>query len=251
MQDKANPLADKVVLITGAAHRVGAAVAEFLHGHGASIALHYRASRTPAEELAARLLARRPDSVRLFQADLLDLQALGRLAAGAIAAWGRLDVLVNNASTFYPTPVDEATEDHWNDLLGTNLKAPFFLSRACAPELRRRGGCIVNMVDIHAERPLRGHPVYSIAKAGAVMLTRALAAELGPEVRVNAVAPGAILWPEQGLDEATRRRIVERTFLKRQGSPLDIARAIRFLIADADYMSGQVLTVDGGRSLNS
>jgi len=243
-------LTDKVVLITGAAHRIGATIARLLHAEGMRVVLHYRSSRAAAQALQQELTAQRPDSVMLVQADLLATAGLSTLVTEAVNAWGRLDVLVNNASTFYRTPLGTVTEEQWNDLMGTNLKAPFFLSQAAAPHLRARHGCIVNIVDIHADRPLKHFPVYSMAKAGLVMLTRALACELGPEVRVNAVAPGAILWPEH-LDEVTKQRIVSRTFLKRQGDPADIAKAVRFLIRDADYMSGQVLTVDGGRSLNS
>jgi pteridine reductase len=240
----------KVVLITGAAHRIGATTARMLHEAGMNIALHYRSSRDAAETLQAELQARRPDSVALLQADLHETAQLARLVEQAVAVWGRLDVLINNASTFYPTPLGSVTEEQWDDLIGTNLKAPFFLSQAAAPFLRQQQGCIVNIVDIHAERPLKRFPVYSMAKAGLVMMTKSLACELGPEVRVNAVAPGAILWPEH-LDEAGKEKIISRTFLKRQGSPEDIARAIRYLINEAGYMSGQVLTVDGGRSLNS
>ena len=243
-------LTDKVVLITGAAHRIGATIARLLHAEGMRIVLHYRASRTAAQALQKELTAQRPESVMLVQADLLATAGLSALVTEAVNAWGRLDVLVNNASTFYRTPLGTVTEEQWDDLMGTNLKAPFFLSQAAAPHLRAQRGCIINIVDIHADRPLKNFPVYSMAKAGLVMLTRALACELGPEVRVNAVAPGAILWPEH-LDEVTKQRIVSRTFLKRQGDPSDIAKAVRFLVRDADYMSGQVLTVDGGRSLNS
>ncbi len=238
------------VLITGAAHRIGAATARFLHGAGMNIVIHYRQSRTGAEALQQELEAVRPDSVALVQADLHDTALLPQLVEDAAEAWGRLDVLINNASTFYPTPIGKATEAEWDDLLGTNLKAPFFLGQAAAPFLRQTRGCIVNIVDIHAERPLRAFPIYSIAKAGLVMLTKSLAAELGPEVRVNGVAPGAILWPEH-LDAVGREKIISRTFLKRQGAPEDIARAIRYLIQDADYVTGQILAVDGGRSLNS
>ena len=238
------------VLITGAAHRIGAATARFLHGAGMNIVIHYRRSREAAERLQHELQARRPDSVALVQADLHDTGLLPALVEQAVEAWGRLDVLINNASSFYATPMGSVTEAEWDDLLGSNLKAPFFLAQAAAPFLREAGGCIVNIVDIHAERPLREFPVYSIAKAGLVMLTKSLAAELGPEVRVNAVAPGAILWPEH-LDAAGREKIVSRTFLKRQGAPEDIARAIRYFIQDAPYVTGQILAVDGGRSLNS
>ena len=246
-----NKLEGKAILITGAAHRIGATTARLLHASGASIILHYRNSQAGAERVRQELEAARPGSVALLQGDLLDNAALPHLITEAHAIWGRLDVLINNASTFYPTPIGDIDEGQWNDLVGTNLKAPFFLAQAAYPHLRSVSGCIVNIVDIHAERPLRKHPVYSIAKAGLVMLTKSLACELGPEVRVNAVAPGAILWPENDMDATTRTRIINRTFLKRQGDPQDIALAVRFLICDADYTSGLVLTVDGGRSINS
>jgi len=246
-----NTLDGKVVLITGAAHRIGATTARTLHAVGANIVLHYRNSAAGAEALQAELNNLRADSVALVQGDLHDTTALPQLVEQAYAAWGRLDVLINNASTFYPTPVGSVTEEQWNDLMGSNLKAPFFLAQAAAPHLKTERGCIVNIVDIHADRPLKEHPVYSMAKAGLVMMTKSLACELGPEVRVNAIAPGAILWPENDMDDSTKTRIIERTFLKRQGSPQDIARAALFLIRDADYTSGQILKVDGGRSLNS
>lgn len=242
-------LTGKVALITGAAHRIGAEIARTLHGEGMNIVLHYRTSLARAEAMQEELNARRPNSVRLLQADLLETTALATLVRNAEACWGRLDALVNNASTFYPTRVGEVTETQWHDLIGTNLKAPFFLSQAALPYIARHQGCIVNIVDIHSQRPLKGFPVYSIAKAGLAMLTMALARELGPSVRVNGVAPGAILWPEHALDDGTKHEIIARTALKRQGSPADIARAVVFLIRDAGYVSGQVLNVDGGRSL--
>jgi len=241
---------NKVALITGAAHRIGAVTARTLHQAGMNIVLHYRGSRTAAQQLQKELLQLRADSVVLIQADLQAPAALPALVQQAHASWQRLDVLINNASTFYSTPVGTVSEDQWNELLGTNLKAPFFLSQAAAPYLLQSKGCIVNIVDIHADRPLRGYPIYSMAKAGLVMLTKALAAELGPHIRVNAVAPGAILWPEH-LDEVNQQRIVSKTFLKRKGDPEDIANTILFLINDAAYITGQVLVVDGGRSLNS
>ena len=241
---------NKVVLITGAAHRIGAVTAHILHQAGMNIVLHYRGSRIAAQQLQKKLLQIRADSVVLVQADLNAPAALTALVQQAHASWQRLDVLVNNASTFYSTVVGSVSEDHWNDLIGTNLKAPFFLSQAAAPYLQQNKGCIVNLVDIHADRPLKGYPIYSMAKAGLVMLTKALAAELGPNIRVNAVAPGAILWPEH-LDEVNQQRIVSKTFLKRKGDPEDIAKTILFLIDDAAYITGQVLVVDGGRSLNS
>ncbi|NIP73668.1 MAG: pteridine reductase [Gammaproteobacteria bacterium] len=242
-------MAGRVALITGAAHRIGAAIARALHDHGMNVAVHYRSSRAAAERLQDELNAERADSAVLVQGDLHHTGALAGLVQGALSAWGRLDALINNASTFYQTPIGSVSEEDWDDLLGTNLKAPFFLSQAAAPYLQRHHGCIVNIADIHAERPRRAYPVYSIAKAGLVMLTKALASELGPEVRVNAVAPGAILWPEHEVDEETKRESIARTFLKRRGDPGDITRTVLFLIRDAGYMSGQVLTVDGGRSL--
>lgn len=241
---------DKVVLITGAAQRIGACIARTLHAQGLRLILHYRSSKDAAETLQRELNQQRADSVVLAQADLLSPDAPANLITQAMKAWQRLDVLINNASTFYPTSVGDITENQWDELMGSNLKAPFFLSQAAAPHLKNTNGCIVSIADIHAERPLKGYPVYSMAKAGLVMLTRSLAAELGPEVRVNAVAPGAILWPE-GLDDVSKEKIIARTFLKRKGNPEDIANTILFLIQNANYMTGQVLTVDGGRSLNS
>lgn len=241
----------QVALVTGGAQRVGAETVRTLHAAGLNLIIHYRNSISAAEELKRDLENDRPDSVALLQSDLLDIQQLPKLVEAASSQWGHLDLLVNNASSFYPTPVGEITESTWDDLIGSNLKAPLFLSQAAAPYLRQRRGAIINMVDIHAERPLREHSVYCIAKAGLVMLTRTLAAELGPDIRVNAVAPGAILWPENGMNTETKNRIVKRTFLKRQGTPKDIAKAILFLFRDASYTTGEVLRVDGGRSLNS
>ena len=242
----------KVVLVTGGAKRVGAAICRRLHAAGANIVLHYRSSAHDALALQAELNALRPDSVLCVQADLLKLHELPGLVQQAIRHFGRLDGVVNNASSFYPTPLEEVDEAHWNDLLGTNLKAPLFLAQAAATELRLRGGAIVNIVDIHAERPMQGHLLYSIAKAGLVSLTKALAQELAPQVRVNAVAPGVIVWPEQGDwdDEARRKQIVEHTLLKREGEPDDIAKTVQFLLSQAPYITGQVIAVDGGRSIN-
>jgi len=241
-----------VVLVTGGAKRVGAAICRRLHAAGANIALHYRSSAHDALALQAELNAARADSVLCVQADLLKLHDLPRLVHEAIAHFGRLDGLVNNASSFYPTSLEEADEAHWNDLLGTNLKAPLFLAQAAASELRLRYGAIVNIVDIHAERPMQGHLLYSVAKAGLVALTKALAQELAPQVRVNAVAPGVIVWPEQGDwdNEERRRQIVAHTLLKREGEPDDIAKTVQFLLSQAPYITGQVIAVDGGRSIN-
>lgn len=244
-------LENKTILITGAAHRIGAHMARTLHDQGANIVLHYRNSKTTAEALQNELNTLRAGSVFLVQGDLLEIQTIDHVIQQAVTLAGQLDVLINNASSFYPTPVGSVSEQQWDDLVGTNMKAPFFLSQAAAPYLKKTHGCIVNIVDIHADRPLRQYPVYSMAKAGLVMMTQALACELGPEVRVNAIAPGAIMWPDNDMDEDTQEKIISRTFLKRKGDPHDIAKTAVFLIREATYMSGQVLTVDGGRSLNS
>ncbi|MGE0583405.1 MAG: pteridine reductase [Steroidobacteraceae bacterium] len=243
------PLAGKVALVTGSAHRVGAGIARTLHAAGAQVAVHYRSSAADAAALVAALNDARPGSALGIEADLLDVARLPRLIETLLAAFGRLDVLVNNASTFYPTPVGEITPAHWDDLLGTNLRAPLFLSQAAAPALRAARGLIVNIADIHGQRPLRHHTTYSIAKAGLVMLTRSLARELAPEVRVNAIAPGPVMWPVGGADEALKAEIVERTALKRLGSPQDVALAARYFAVDAPFVTGQVLAVDGGRSV--
>ncbi len=241
-------LDERLALVTGAAHRVGAAIVKALHGAGARVVIHYRHSRQAAEALAEELNGRRLASAFTLQADLGRSGAPEAVVAQVLERHGRLDVLVNNASSFYPTPLGEVSETQWDDLMASNLKAPFFLSQAAMAELIRREGSIVNIVDIHAERPLKNYPVYCMAKAGLVMQTKALARELGPAVRVNAVAPGAILWPE-GLDVVRQREIIERTALKRPGEPEDIARAVLYLVRDAGYTTGQVLAVDGGRSL--
>lgn len=240
------------MLVTGGGRRVGAAICRRLHAAGADIALHYRSSSDEALALQDDLNEKRPDSVAVFSADLLDLTALSSLIIRVMERFGRLDGLINNASSFYPTPLKGVNEAQWHDLLGTNLRAPLFLAQAAADELRRRHGCIVNIVDIHAERPMHGHLLYSVAKAGLVALTRALAQEMAPQVRVNAVAPGVILWPE-GIDwedDEERRKIVAHTLLKREGEPDDIARTVAFLVQDAPYITGQVIAVDGGRSIN-
>jgi pteridine reductase len=244
----ANNLEGKVVLITGGAHRVGAVVARALHALGMRLVVHYHSSEAAAHALQQELHALRSDSVMLVRGDLHNGERMLRnLVFETVEAFGQLDVLVNNASRFYPTPVGEATEQQWDDLIGANLKAPFFLSQAAAPHLRKHGGCIVNMADIYGERPLGKHSIYSVAKAGLIMLTKSLARELGPEIRVNAIAPGVILWPETGLDEMSKQRIISRTPLKRAGDTSDIARTAVFLIRDASFITGQVLVVDGGR----
>jgi pteridine reductase len=239
----------KCALITGAAHRIGAAIAKLLHAHGMDLLIHYRHSVAPAEALCTELETERADSVELIQSDLHDPDSHHKLMASVMAFRGRLDLLVNNASSFYPTPLLEATAEQWDDLIGSNLKAPFFLAQAAAPLLRKHKGAIVNLIDIHAERPLKGYPIYSVAKAGNAMLVKSLARELGPEIRVNGIAPGAILWPEQGLSENDRRTILERTALKRPGTPDDIACTLLFLLRNAPYITGQIIAVDGGRTL--
>jgi pteridine reductase len=239
-----------VVLVTGAARRVGAEIARTLHAAGAQVAIHCRSSRAEAEDLAAALNGTRPDSAAVFAADLLDVAALPPLVASVVAKFGRLDALINNASSFYATKVGAVDTAIWDDLIGSNLKAPFFLAQAAAPHLAASGGCIVNITDIHAERPLKGYAVYCAAKAGLLGLTRSLAQELGPQVRVNAVAPGAIEWPQNTDDfpPAERAAIIEHSLLKRVGSPADIAGTVKFLIFDAPYVTGQVINVDGGRT---
>lgn len=243
-------LAGKVALITGGAHRIGAAIGRLLHREGANLVVHYLSSESAAHALQQELNAERADSVMLVRGDLNNGDKLAKnLVFETVERFQRLDVLVNNAARFYPTPIGEATEEHWNDLLGTNLKAPFFLAQAAAPHLKKVAGCIVNVADLYADRPLPNYAIYSVAKAGMVMLTRTLARELAPEVRVNAVAPGAILWPERGLDEMSKQRIVSRTPLKRAGEPDDIARAVLYLVREANFVTGQMLLVDGGRSV--
>lgn len=242
---------DKVVLVTGAGRRVGAAICRALHAAGANVMIHHHASAADARALREELNTRRPDSADLAQADLIDVASLPAMVQQTVRRFGRLDALVNNASSFFATNVGEIDEKAWNNLVGTNLKGPLFLSQAAAPQLKKTHGCIVNIADIHGDRPLKGYLVYSVAKAGLVSLTKALARELAPDVRVNAVAPGTILWPEDGsFDEPSRQHIISHTLLKRAGEPDDIARAVRFLIAEAPYVTGQVLAVDGGRNIH-
>ncbi|BAK75250.1 pteridine reductase [Pseudogulbenkiania sp. NH8B] len=241
----------KVVLITGGARRVGAGIARHLHAGGSRLVLHYRGSRAEAESLALELNGVRRGSVVLVQADLHDIAGLPRLVETALEAFGRLDGLVNNASSFFPSGIGHIDEAVWYDLMGSNLKAPLFLAQAAAPHLKASGGAIVGIVDIHAERPMKSHVVYNLAKAGHAQLIRSLAIELAPEVRVNGVAPGSNLWPEgeSFFDEEHKRRIEASIPLARIGTPEDIARAVQFLLFDAAYVTGQVLAVDGGRSV--
>ncbi|HLA75304.1 MAG TPA: pteridine reductase [Gammaproteobacteria bacterium] len=250
MQDNTNNLADKVALITGGAQRIGAVIAETLHAQGMRLVIHYHTSKQAAHTLQEKLNEIRAESVALVQANLLDSAKAASMVHEAANIWGRLDVVINNASSFYPTPIGSISDTQWDDLMGANLKAPFFIAQAAARPLAEHQGCIINVADIHGERPLKSYPVYSAAKAGLIMLTKALARELGPQVRVNAVAPGAIIWPES-MDDVTKQRIISRVILKRPGNPQDIATTILFLIRDAGYITGQVIAVDGGRSVTS
>jgi pteridine reductase len=238
--------------VTGAAKRIGAVIARTVHAAGANVAIHYNRSAAEADELAAELNRRRAKSAFTVAADMRDIAAVERMAKKVLErTGGRLDVLVNNASTFYPTPIGTITLEQWDDLFGSNLKAPLFLSQALVPALRAARGVIVNIVDVHSQRPLRDHPVYGPAKAGLAMLTRSLAKDLGPDIRVNGVSPGAILWPDegQGMSDALRAAIIKQTALKRAGEPEDIAAAVLFLVRDAPYVTGQIIAVDGGRSV--
>ncbi len=241
----------KVVMITGAARRIGAQLVRYLHQSGMDIILHYRNSRKDALTLAEDLTAKRSNSVKLLQGDLKEYANIPVLAKQAVSLFGHIDVLINNASSFFPTNLGEVDEDVWEDLIGVNLKAPFFLIQAVAPYLKASQGCIINIVDIHGDRPLKRYPVYSVAKAGLAMLTKSMARELAPGVRVNGIAPGAIMWPEAEHYESLHQEIISRTALKREGDPKDIADAALFLINQANYVTGQIIAVDGGRTLSN
>ena len=242
-------LDSKVALITGGARRIGAAIARTLHAEGMNLIIHYRNSGDNAKTLADELNQHRSGSVALAKADLEKTEDCSRLAQQAIDAFGRIHALINNASAFFPTPLGEISQKHWETLLGVNLKAPFFLSQACAEALTLTQGAIINLTDIYAKRPLPKHLVYSVSKAGLVALTHSLAQELGPDVRVNAIAPGAILWPESGDTQENQEEIIRRTPLGRLGDPGDIAGTVLFLLRDAPFITGQVINVDGGRSV--
>jgi len=248
-QVKPDSLHGKCALITGAARRIGAVTAELLHSHGVNVAIHYRGSEMHAAELSARLNQRRAGSAQIFKGDLA---ASGEPASlvDAVCRWSdRLDILINNASSFYATPLGTITEDQWLELVGSNLKAPLFLSQAAMPHLKASRGVIVNIIDIHAKRPLRDHAVYGAAKAGLAMLTRSLAKDLAPDIRVNGVAPGAIAWPENDMTDSVKENIVEQIPLGRSGDPKDIANCVLFLVRDATYSTGQIIAIDGGRSV--
>ncbi len=243
---------EKVILVTGGAKRVGAAICRKLHALGAKLIIHYRSSFDEAKSLQDELNMRRAGSVAIVQGDLLDTDLLPDMIGNVAHRYGRLDALINNASSFFPTPLMQCGMEDWEDLIGSNLRAPLFLSQAAAPHLKKQSGCIVNIVDIHTERPLKNYVIYNAAKGGLLSLTKSLAVEMAPEVRVNGVSPGAILWPEDGewADETARQQIIATTLLKRCGEPDDIARTVQFLIADAPYITGQIIAVDGGRSIH-
>jgi pteridine reductase len=247
--ERSQHLSGRTALVTGGARRVGAAIVRALHGAGANVVIHCHRSLAAARALASELEDVRPDSTAVIACDLLDTAALPRLLGQAHERFAALHLLVNNASTFYPTPLGEITLADWDDLIGTNLRAPLLLAQAAAPELRRTQGAVLNIVDIHGLRPLRNHAVYSVAKAGLIMLTRALARELAPEVRVNAIAPGPVLWPEAPMAEEQKAAIIDKTPLHRHGSPADVARAVLFFASEAPFVTGQILAVDGGRSI--
>jgi len=246
---RSDSLSGKVALVTGAARRIGATIARTLHAHGAAVAIHYRGSADEAVALADDLNSQRTGSAASFAADLTDLASLGTLVDDVVNWHSRLDILVNNASSFYPTQMGTITEHQWDDLVGTNLKAPLFLSQAALPALREAHGTVINIVDIHSQRPLRDHTVYGPAKAGLAMLTRSLAKDLAPEIRVNGVSPGAILWPEDGMTDDTRESILKQVPLGRPGEPEDIASAVLYLASEASYVTGQIIAIDGGRSI--
>jgi len=249
VEKNTNPISGKVALVTGAARRIGAEIVRTLHAFGMDIAIHYRNSESEAKALRDELENSRKDSTLPLQADLSDTDYIPSIIE-QIQRWhGRLDLLVNNASSFYPTHLGGSTEQQWDDLLSTNLKAPFFLAQAATELLKQSRGNIINLVDIHAERPLKGYSIYSMAKAGNAMMVKSLARELGPEVRVNGIAPGVILWPNAEMDEKTKIETISKTALERTGEPEDIARTVLFLARDADYITGQIIAVDGGRTV--
>jgi len=245
---KSDTLSGRTALVTGGAARLGAAIVRHLHAAGAHVAIHYRRSEAPARQLQEELCTVRPASASVVQADLHDPASWPALVDHCTATSGRLDILINNASSYYPTPVGEATTEHWDDLLGSNARAPFFLAQAAVPELKRHAGCIVNLVDIYAERPNPGHPVYCMAKAANAMMVRALALDLAPDIRVNGVAPGAALWPDGYQADSERQQILERIPMGRPAGADQIAEAVMCMVTGPDYVTGQILAVDGGRS---
>ncbi len=240
----------KWVLITGGAKRIGAMIARTLHDEGMNLIIHYNTSSDDANKLCAEINSSRVDSAIAIGANLTNQSEVDHLIPEIIKQTGQLDVLINNASTFYPTPIENITLDDWDNLVGTNLKAPLFLCKHAAPYLKESKGCIVNMIDIHAKKPLKNHPIYGPAKSGLAMLTRSLARDLAPDVRVNGIAPGMILWPENEPSDEIKQTVIDQIPLKRSGDPEDIANAALFLITQANYMTGQIISVDGGRGIN-
>jgi len=239
----------KTILITGGAKRIGRQMALTLHQAGHNIVVHYRSSAGAASELVSQLNSDRDNSAVALQGELLDAASIPALVAKAAEAFGYIDVLINNASTFYPTPIELLQDEFWNDLIGSNLKAPAFLAKECVPYIRKRNGSIINIVDIHARKPMANHPIYCSAKAGLEMLTMSLARDLAPDIRVNGVSPGAILWPENNSGMADQTDVLEKIPMGRMGQPEDVAKLVRFLIDDGDYITGQIIAVDGGRSV--
>ena len=244
------PTSQRVALVTGAAQRIGAEICRHLHAAGFNIIIHYRSSSQAAEQLAANLNGQRSDSAHCIQADLTNRDAVQALAAAAEKHWGHIDALINNASTFYPTPLNQSTQDDWDALFDSNVRGPFFLTQSLTATLSQRRGCIVNLVDIHSERPMTEHTIYSMAKASVAMMTKTLAKEMAPTVRVNGVSPGAILWPEQALDPDNQSSILNKVPMQTIGDVSDIANTVAFLVNDAPYITGQIIAVDGGRCLN-
>jgi len=240
----------KWVLITGGAKRIGAMIARTLHDEGMNLIIHYNTSSDDANKLCAEINSSRVDSAIAIGANLTNQSEVDHLIPEIIKQTGQLDVLINNASTFYRTPIEDITLDDWDNLVGTNLKAPLFLCKHAAPYLKESKGCIVNMIDIHAKKPLKNHPIYGPAKSGLAMLTRSLARDLAPDVRVNGIAPGMILWPENEPSDEIKQTVIDQIPLKRSGDPEDIANAALFLITQANYMTGQIISVDGGRGIN-
>ncbi len=242
---------NKTIMVTGAARRIGAQLVRHLHQADMNIVLHYRSSSKDATALADSLNNQRANSVKLLKGDLKNYQHIPMLIEQGIELFGQIDALINNASSFYPTNLQDVTEEIWEDLVGVNLKAPLYLTQALAAELKKNQGCIINIVDIHGDRPLKDYSLYSIAKAGLIMFTKSMARELAPEIRVNGIAPGAIMWPEEQHYEGMHQEIISRTALKREGSPQDIADTALFLIEHANYITGQIIAVDGGRTLSN
>ena len=240
---------NKNALITGAAKRIGASISRNIHEAGYNVGIHYNSSKKDAKKLCDELNAKRAGSAEIFKADITQVSDAKSLVNSFLKWVGKLDLLINNASSFYPTPIGSVTEENWNDLIGTNLKGPLFISQEASVSLKKNKGSIINLVDIHIKSPPKDHAVYIAAKAGLEILTRSLARDLAPEVRVNGISPGAILWPEGELDAATKDKILDSIPLKRKGNPQDISDCVLFLVNSASYISGQIISVDGGKSI--